>query len=325
MTQIRILFCVIRVYLRLENYTAMKARLVWLVLCVIWGSTWLFIKLGLEALPPLTFAAIRFVISCAIIFSIIRIRGIKLPRARGDWSLLAITGILSFALNYGLVFWAEQYISSGLAALLQATLPAFGLVFAHFHLPGERLSWARIGGVVLGVCGVGVVFSNQLAVSGTMALAGCVAMILSAMFAAYSNVLVKAYGKNMNPAVLAAGQMLFGLLVLLVVGIPLEGNPLRFHWTPIALISLLYLAVVGTVIAFMLYYWLVLNMDVTKSMLISLVTPVVAVLLGMLVLDEQIGWRTLFGGAMIMMGIALIVVRKARKQEQPLTTSVAAD
>jgi drug/metabolite transporter (DMT)-like permease len=303
----------------------MKARLVWLVLCVIWGSTWLFIKLGLEALPPLTFAAIRFVISCAIIFSIIRIRGIKLPRARGDWSLLAITGILSFALNYGLVFWAEQYISSGLAALLQATLPAFGLVFAHFHLPGERLSWARIGGVVLGVCGVGVVFSNQLAVSGTMALAGCVAMILSAMFAAYSNVLVKAYGKNMNPAVLAAGQMLFGLLVLLVVGIPLEGNPLRFHWTPIALISLLYLAVVGTVIAFMLYYWLVLNMDVTKSMLISLVTPVVAVLLGMLVLDEQIGWRTLFGGAMIMMGIALIVVRKARKQEQPLTTSVAAD
>jgi drug/metabolite transporter (DMT)-like permease len=325
MTQIIILICVIRVYLRLENYTAMKARLVWLVLCVIWGSTWLFIKLGLEALPPLTFAAIRFVISCAIIFSIIRIRGIKLPRARGDWSLLAITGILSFALNYGLVFWAEQYISSGLAALLQATLPAFGLVFAHFHLPGERLSWARIGGVVLGVCGVGVVFSNQLAVSGTMALAGCVAMILSAMFAAYSNVLVKAYGKNMNPAVLAAGQMLFGLLVLLVVGIPLEGNPLRFHWTPIALISLLYLAVVGTVIAFMLYYWLVLNMDVTKSMLISLVTPVVAVLLGMLVLDEQIGWRTLFGGAMIMMGIALIVVRKARKQEQPLTTSVAAD
>ena len=303
----------------------MKARLVWLVLCVIWGSTWLFIKLGLEALPPLTFAAIRFVISCAIIFLIIRLRGIQLPRARADWILLAVTGILSFALNYGLVFWAEQHISSGLAALLQATLPAFGLVFAHFHLPSERLSWARIGGVILGVCGVAVVFSNQLAVKGTMALAGCVAMILSAMFAAYSNVLVKAYGKNMNPAVLAAGQMLFGLLVLLVVGIPLEGNPLRFHWTPIAIISLVYLAVVGTVIAFMLYYWLVLNMDVTKSMLISLVTPVVAVLLGMIVLDEEIGWRTLFGGAMIMMGIALIVVLKARKQEQTLTTSVAAD
>lgn len=303
----------------------MKARLVWLVLCVIWGSTWLFIKLGLEALPPITFAAIRFIISCTIIFVIIRIRGIQLPRARADWTLLAISGILSFALNYGLVFWGEQYISSGLAALLQATLPAFGLVFAHFHLPAERLSWGRIGGVVLGVCGVGVVFSNQLAIAGTMALAGCVALILSAMFAAYSNVLVKAYGKNMDPAVLAAGQMLFGLLVLLVVGIPLEGNPLRFHWTSMALIALLYLAVVGTVIAFLLYYWLVLNMDVTKSMLIALVTPVVAVLLGMIVLDEQIGWRTLAGGAMIILGIALIVVRKTRKQEETFTTSVAAD
>ncbi|HWF89220.1 MAG TPA: EamA family transporter [Pyrinomonadaceae bacterium] len=287
----------------------MKARLVWLVLCGIWGSTWLFIKLGLEDLPPLTFAGIRFVISCAIILTIIRIRGLQLPRARADWLLLAVTGILSFGLNYGLVFWGEQHISSGLAALLQATLPAFGLVFAHFHLPAERLSWTRIGGVILGVCGVAVVFSNQLAVAGRQALAGCVALILSAAFAAYSNVLVKAYGKKINPAIMAAGQMFFGLLLLFAVGLPLEGNPFGFHWTPIALISLLYLAVVGSVIAFLLYYWLVQNMDVTKSMLIALVTPVVAVILGMMVLNEEFGWRTLAGGAMIMLGIAMIVVR----------------
>jgi drug/metabolite transporter (DMT)-like permease len=290
----------------------MKARLVWLVLCGIWGSTWLFIKLGLKDLPPLTFAGIRFVIGCAILFAIIRIRGIQLPRARGDWGLLAVTGILSFGLNYGLVFWGEQHITSGLAALLQATLPAFGLVFAHFHLPGERLSWTKIGGVVLGVCGVAVVFSNQLAIAGRQALAGCIALILSAAFAAYSNVLVKAYGKKLNPAIMAAGQMFFGLLLLLAVGLPLEGNPFRFHWTPMAVIALLYLAVVGSVIAFMLYYWLVLNMDVTKSMLIALVTPVVAVILGMLVLDEEFGWRTLAGGAMIMLGIAFIVVRRNR-------------
>ena len=292
----------------------MKARLVWLILCCIWGSTWLFIKLGLTDLPPLTFAGIRFVIACLILFAIIRLRRIQLPRVRGDWILLAVSGILSFGLNYGLVFWGEQYISSGLAALLQATLPAFGLVFAHIHLPGERLSWAKIGGVVLGVFGVGVVFSNQLTVSGRQALAGCVALILSAMFAAYSNVLVKSYGKHLDPAILAAGQMLFGLLLLLGVGIPLEGNPLHFHWTPVALIALVYLAVVGSVIAFLLYYWLVLNMDVTKSMLIALVTPVVAVILGMLVLNEEFGWRTLAGGAMIILGIAFIVVRKNRYQ-----------
>ena len=292
----------------------MKARIVWLILCGIWGSTWLFIKLGLKDLPPLTFAGIRFVIACAIVFSIIRMRGMQLPRARADWILLAVTGILSFGFNYGLVFWGEQYISSGLAALLQSTLPAFGLVFAHFHLPEERLSWARIGGVMLGVCGVAVVFSNQLAMAGRRALAGCVALILSAAFAAYSNVLVKAYGKNLNPAIMTGGQMFFGFLLLLAVGIPLEGNPFRFHWTPMAVIALLYLALVGSVIAFLLYYWLVLNMDVTKSMLIALVTPVVAVLLGMIVLNEEFGWRTLAGGAMIMLGIAFIVLKRNRYQ-----------
>src|ERR1700752_75017 len=306
----------------------MKPRLVWLILCGIWGSTWLFIKLGLANLPPITFAGIRFVIACTILFSLIRIRRIQLPRARRDWSFLATSGILSFGLNYGLVFWGEQYISSGLAALLQATLPAFGLVFAHFHLPAERLSWKKIAGVVLGVFGVGVVFSNQLTVAGTRALAGCVALILSAMFAAYSNVLVKAYGRNLNPAVLSAGQMFFGLLLLLGVGIPLEGNPLRFHWTPIAVIAMLYLAIVGSVIAFLLYYWLVLNMDVTKSMLIALVTPVVAVILGMIVLDEEFGWRTLAGGAMIILGIGLIVVRKAKRREpddEVMTSAAGAD
>src|SRR5215217_1299522 len=291
----------------------MKARLVWLVLCGIWGSTWLFIKLGLEDLPPFTFAGIRFVISCAIVFSIIRIRGMRLPRARADWILLAVTGVLSFGFNYGLVFWGEQYISSGLAALLQATIPAFGLVFAHFHLPGERLSWSRIGGVIVGVCGVGVVFSNQLAVSGRQAVVGCAALVFGSMCAAYANVLVKAYGKHLDPAILAGGQMVFGLLLLLGVGIPLEGNPFVFHWTPMAVIALFYLAIVGSVIAFLLYYWLVLNMDVTNSMLIALVTPVVAVILGMIVLDEEIGWRTLVGGAMIITGIGFIVVRKARR------------
>jgi drug/metabolite transporter (DMT)-like permease len=302
----------------------MKARLVWLILCGIWGSTWLFIKLGLADLPPITFAGIRFVIACTILFSLIRIRRIPLPRARADWILLATSGILSFGFNYGLVFWGEQYITSGLAALLQATLPAFGLVFAHFHLPAERLTWTKIGGVVLGVFGVGVVFSNQLAVSGRQALAGCVALILSAMFAAYSNVLVKRFGRHLNPAVLSAGQMLFGLLLLLSIGIPLEGNPLKFHWTGMAVIAMFYLAIVGSVIAFLLYYWLVLNMDVTKSMLIALVTPVVAVILGMIVLDEEFGWRTLAGGAMIILGIGLIVVRKAKKKEV-LASPAAAD
>jgi drug/metabolite transporter (DMT)-like permease len=283
----------------------MKARLVWLLLCGIWGSTWLFIKLGLADLPPLTFAGIRFVIACGIIFLIIRARHISLPNQRSAWLLLAVTGVLSFTLNYGLIFWAEQHISSGLAALLQATTPAFGLVIAHVHLPSERMTWAKLAGVVLGICGVGVVFSNQLSLAGGLALAGCIAVVASSVFVAYSNVLIKAHGKKLEPAILAAGQMFFGLIPLLLIGIPLEGNPLHYHWTPLAVVSLFYLAIVGSVIAFLLYYWLIHHMDVTKTMMISLVTPIIAVLLGIIVLGEKLDWRTIAGGAMIMSGIAL--------------------
>jgi drug/metabolite transporter (DMT)-like permease len=250
----------------------MKARLVFLLLCGIWGSTWLFIKVGLEDLPPFTFAGIRFVIACLILFCLIRLRGISLPSTRRDWGLLAVTGVLSFCLNYGLVFWGEQYISSGLAAVLQATLPAFGLVFAHLHLPGERMTWTKILGVVLGFSGVVVVFSHQLAIAGGKALAGSVALVLSAFFAAYSNVLVKAYGRKLEPAILSGGQMFFGLIPLLLIGIPLEGNPFHYHWTPMALVALLYLAVV----------------------------------LGMVVLGEDLNWRTIAGGIMIMVGVRFV-------------------
>jgi drug/metabolite transporter (DMT)-like permease len=290
----------------------MKPRLVWLLLCCIWGSTWLFIKPGLDDLPPFTFAGIRFVIASAILFSLVAARRLPLPRKRSDWILLASTGVLSFSINYGLLFWGEQYISSGLAALLQSTIPAFGLVIAHFYLPGERMTLARILGVVIGVAGVSVIFSNQLSVAGSKALTGCAALVVGSASAAYANVLVKARGKDLDPAILSAGQMFFGLIPLLLIGIPLEGNPFHFHWTPMAVFALFYLAIVGSVIAFLFYYWLVRNMDVTNTMLIALVTPVVAVTLGVLVLNEALNWRTLVGGTMIMSGIGLVVLRRKK-------------
>src|SRR6185436_7122639 len=255
-----------------------------------------------------------------ILFTLIAARRLPLPRTRADWLLLVTTGVLSFSLNYGLLFWGEQYISSGLAALLQATIPAFGLVIAHFYLPKEQMTPVKIFGVVMGVAGVGVIFSNQLSVAGPRALAGCAALILGSACAAYANVLVKSRGANLNPAILAGGQMFFGLIPLLLIGIPLEGNPFHFHWTRMALISLFYLAIVGSVAAFLLYYWLVQHMDVTKTMLIALVTPVIAVTLGVMALNEELNWRTFAGGAMIISGIGLIVLRNVTKESNFVVT-----
>jgi drug/metabolite transporter (DMT)-like permease len=197
--------------------------------------------------------------------------------------------------------------------VLQATFPAFGLVIAHLYLPQERMTTGRVVGVLMGVFGVAVIFSDQLSIAGSMALLGSVALVLSAFFGAYGNVLVKAYGGKIDPQILAACQMIFGFVPLLAIGIPTEGNPLHYHWTKMAVASLLYLTVIGSVVAFALYYWLVRNMDVTNTMLIALVTPVVAVILGMIVLHERLNWRLLAGGACIISGIGMIVLRKRHK------------
>src|SRR3712207_6317394 len=189
----------------------MKIVLVWIIICTIWSSTWIFIKLGLSDLPPVSFAALRFLIAAAILLLIMAVQKIPLPRTRQEWALAAITGIFQFFINYALLFWGEQHVSSGLAAVLQATIPAFGLALAHLHLPGERLTRAKAAGVVLGVAGVAVIFSNQLALAGRMAMWGGAAIVAGAACAAYSNVLVKARGREIEPAVLAAGQMACGM------------------------------------------------------------------------------------------------------------------
>ena len=114
--------------------------LVWLILCLIWGTTWIFIKIGLADLPPVSFAAARFVLAALIVGVIIFLRDIPLPRTSRDWKLMALTGFLQFSVNYSLVFWSEQYISSGLAAVLQAMITVFGLLLAWVHLPAERIT-----------------------------------------------------------------------------------------------------------------------------------------------------------------------------------------
>jgi drug/metabolite transporter (DMT)-like permease len=287
--------------------------IVWLILAMIWGSTWLFIKLGLEDLPPFTFAGIRFVIAAIILLIIILIRRRPLPRRGQDWALIAGTGILAFSINYGLLFWGEQRTSSGLAAILQTIIPVFGLVLAHLHLPEERITWPKLVGVILGIAGVALIFSNQMAAGGPSAFQGSVAIVVGAFGAAYSNVLIKSRGGHLDYAVLAAGQMICGLVPLLIVGTAFEGNPFKLHWTPLAVLSLFYLAIVGSAIAFLLYYWLVRHMEVTKTMLIALFTPLLAVSLGMLVRGEQLTWRIAAGGACIMAGIGVIVLRKWKR------------
>jgi drug/metabolite transporter (DMT)-like permease len=284
--------------------------LVWLILCLIWGTTWIFIKIGLQDLPPIGFAAARFLLASIIIFIIILIQGIDLPRTRNQWRLVALTGILQFALNYSAVFWSEQHITSGLAAVLQAMITVFGLLLAWIFLPNERITAQKIIAVLIGITGVAIIFNDQLRVENWMAFLGCVAIVAGAYAAAQASILIKAKACGIHPASLVFCQMLWGLPFIIVYSLIKEGDPLDFHWTWRAVVCVLYLTLFGTIMAFWLYYWLLSKIESTKAMMISLVTPLIAVFVGAIFLGETLPPQTGIGGILIIAGIGLIVFRR---------------
>lgn len=284
--------------------------IVWLILCLIWGTTWFFIKIGLDDLPPITFAAARFLLALFILAFILYFQKIPLPQTSREWKLMALTGALQFSINYSLVFWSEQYISSGLAAVLQAMITVFGLVLAWIHLPSEKITWLKVIAVMLGIIGVATIFVEQLQVNSVMAFAGCVAIVVGAYAAAHASILVKAKGANLHPASILFTQMAFGILPIIIYALVREGNPLAFNWSGRALFSIFYLTIPGTIVAFWLYYWLLSRIESTKAMTISLVTPLIAVVVGAIFLGEQLPPQTIFGGILILAGIGLLVFKK---------------
>ena len=298
--------------------------LVWLILALIWSTTWIFIKIGLDDLPPIAFSAARFSLSVAILFVVIKLQRIPLPNTSTQWKLIALTGVLQFSINYSLVFWSEQYITSGLAAVLQATITVFGLALAWIFLPDERITLQKIIAVAIGVVGVAVIFADQLRVENWMAFAGCVAIVIGAYAAAQASILVKARAGGIHPAALVFCQMACGLPAIIIYSLIREGNPLAYRWSWTAIVCVLYLAILGSVIAFWLYYWLLSKIESTKAMMISLVTPLLAVVIGWLVLGESLPPQTGLGGLLIIASIGLIVFRR-RRISQPQINADDAD
>jgi drug/metabolite transporter (DMT)-like permease len=286
---------------------------VWLLLATIWGSTWLVIKIGLADLPPVTFAAIRFVVAATPLWAYLAIRRRPLRYSRADWRLMIVTGLLTFAVNYTLVFWGESHISAGLAAILYTTFPILGMLQAHWLLPAEPLSAGKLVGSVVAVTGVAVIFHNQVSLQGPWALAGSVALVLAATGTAYADVIIKGSGSHIEPVTMTAVQMVVSLPPMLTLAVILEGSPFALNWTPRAIGALLYLALVGSSVTFILLYWLIQRMQVTRTMLIPLFSTMIAVTLDALILGERLHWRTLAGGAAVLVGLVVALARPGRR------------
>jgi O-acetylserine/cysteine efflux transporter len=298
-----------------------KIPAAWLTLCIVWSSTWLAIKVGLRDLPPISFVAVRFVIAAGILVLISAGRVRLRPPRRSDYVTLALTGILMFGLNYTLLFWGELYVSSGLAAVLQATIPIFGMIFAHWLLPEEPLRLQKLLGAFVALGGVMLICARLLSFNGLLAFWGGVGIALGGAAAAFSNVVLKKRAIDLPPAMLAAWQMIFGVIPLLVLGFVVEGSPTHFRWTSMSIFCLLYLAVVGSSFTFLLLYWLLPRMTVTNLQTISLITPPGAVMLGWALGGERFPLWSLFGAGLVLAGVWLIFRRT--KDRQPAEAVVA--
>lgn len=288
-----------------------RVLLVYLGVSIAWGSTWAVNRIGLLDLPPLRFAAVRMTLAALLLLPF-ALRG-------GAWRLLvgpagghvALVGVFQVALPYGLMFVAQQWVPSSLAAVLFATFPIWIALIARWLLPGERLTPAKLVSAALGIGGVVVLQLPHLGgVEGTrLLLAGSGLMIAASMVAAFANVLVRRHMLAVPPLATTAGQSAIGAVALGAASLLLEtGVPGAF--TPRAVGALLYLAAFGTALTYIGLYWLIPRVPLAAIGAIPLVDTTVAVLLGAVLLAEPLGWHLAAGGALVLSAAALAGIER---------------
>ena len=281
------------------------------LLCLVWGSTWVVIQEGLDDLPPLTSAAARFGLAGAAMAVLARCLREREGGADPRWWLWMTLGCGNFALSYGLVYTTETVLSSGLVSVLWGVFPMMMAAIGHWYLPGERLRAPQALGFAVGFAGLALVFATDVRSFGPGALPAALLLMLSPFVSALGTALVKRHGMAASSLVLNRNGMLVGALGLGVAALLLErGAPAR--WSPTAIGSVVYLALVGTVATFGLYFWLLRTIDANRMSLIAYVTPAVALTLGNLVRDEPVRPTTLAGSGLILAGVVLVVRGKRR-------------
>lgn len=273
-------------------------------LCLVWGSTWLVIRAGLRDLPPFTSAGARFALASAVMLAIAprlaRREGGERPRR----DLVLAMGVCNFALSYGIVYWTEVRLPSGLVSVLWSVFPLMTALVGHLFLPGERLAARQWGGFVAGFAGVALLFSTDLAQLGPEAVGRGAVLLASPAVSALGTAWVKRHGARTSSLLLNRDAMLLGALLLLATAALTEGDR-EVRWSAAAVASVTYLAIVGTVFTFGVYFWLMRYAPAYRLSLVAYVTPLLALGLGASLGDEPVGLHTLAGATLILSGVGL--------------------
>jgi drug/metabolite transporter (DMT)-like permease len=277
-----------------------------LVLGFLWGSSYLFIKIGVEAgLPPFSLVMFRLLIGFVLLAAVVAVAREPLPRDARTYAHLFVMGAVNIAIPFSLITWAEQSVDSTLAAILNGAVPLFVIVLAALFLPNERITPARLVGLAIGFVGVAVLVGFDPADLQSGDLVAELALIGATLSYAAGGVYSKRNIHGLRPMIPAVFQVAFGLLIMTVLAFAFE-RPLELSVSPEALFAVVWLGLLGSGVAYLLFFRILERWGATRTSLVAYLLPVYGIVLGAAVLGEAVDARLIIGAVLIISGIALV-------------------
>jgi drug/metabolite transporter (DMT)-like permease len=303
-----------------------KTLLAFAIIYFVWGSTFLAIRTGVREVPPLVLAAMRFSVAGLILFGWVLARGERAPTVR-EWRSASLLGLVIFVFDYGLLFWAEQRVPSGIAAVMLAMIPVFMALSEIIFLRTQRLTVRLSLALLIGIGGVGVLMSHTLNLGGApIDKLGATALIFASISWSIASVLARKLPLPNSKAMSSGAQMLCGG-ILLAVAASAFGEFRNFHPRDVsrgAWLALLYLIVAGSIIGFTAYVWLIHHESPTKVATYAYVNPIVAVLVGYFLGGEALTTRTILGTFLVLISVVVITTTPAKKPVESVLAEDAA-
>jgi drug/metabolite transporter (DMT)-like permease len=295
------------------------------IIYFVWGSTFLAIRVGVREVPPLLFAAMRFLVAGLVLYGWMIAKGERSPTRR-QWMSVVSLAFLIFVVDYGLLFWAEQRVPSGIAAVMMATIPVFIALSEILILRTQRLTVRLTFALLIGIGGVAVLMSHALHLGDApLDRTGAMALIIGSLSWSIASVLTRKLSLPSSKVMSSGAQMLAGGIMLTLTA-AVFGEFRKFHPSTVsreAWFSLLYLIVAGSIIGFTAYVWLIHHESPTKVGTYAYVNPVVAVLVGYLFGDEALGLRTILGTLFVLISVVVITTTRAKKPAATLAVKDA--
>ena len=298
-----------------------KHWLVFVLLGAIWSSSFMWIKIAVQEIGPITLVALRVLFGLLFGIVVIYIQRIQWPRTLKDWTPLLVLGITNIAIPFFLISWGEQSIDSAVASILNATVPLFTILIAHYLLKDDKITVSKVLGLLMGFTGVVVLMSKDIGTS-LGSILGQFAIVLASAFYAGGGVYARKTTQDMPGIMRSAGPLLPATVVMWLAMFLVE-SPVKFPQLGITWIALLFLGVLGSGFAFVLSYYLLHEIGPTRTSMVTYLFPLGGVILGVAFLDEDLSWQLVVGAVLIV--LSLIVANMQSQKQEKSVKQVAAD